>query len=74
MARFQVDEAGNWLEATQAGQHDSFHHYHSDQMVASQAKPSESITYDRAVTVEHGEHNFPVIASITTGCRVGNNC
>ena len=43
-------------------------------MDINQDNPSESITYDHQTTVKQNEdENFPLIASITTGCKVRNS-
>ena len=54
------------------GQYDSFHiKYHESQLHINQDNPAESITYDRAVGVKQKkDEKFPVIASITTSCKV----
>ena len=52
------------------GDYEHFHHYHESQLRTSQDNPSESLTYDRAVNSKQDE--FPLIASISTGCRVSS--
>ena len=57
----------------QVGDYDYFHDYHESQLRTSQDNPSESLTYDRAVNGEQEEdEQFPLIASISTGCRVSS--
>ena len=67
----QVDDDGNWFNARQEDQYDSFHSYYESQLNPNQDNEAESIPYDQQVGVKQNkDEEFPVIASITTGCRV----
>ena len=63
------------MDARQEDQYDHFHEYYESQMRTNQDDPGEKITYDYRVGVEQNkDQQFPVIASITSGCRVRHVC